>query len=245
MKVLLLDIETAPHLATVWGLWKQNVAINQILSPGYTLCWAAKWRGEREVMFDSIKKSSARAMVKRIHKLLDEADAVVHYNGRKFDIPTLNKEFLLYGLAPPSPYHQIDLLETARSKFRLASNKLDFVAQQLGVGKKVDHKGHELWLGCMNRDDAAWKVMEKYNKHDVILLEKVYDALRPWIKGHANAALFAGDHVCPKCGSDKLQARGFHHALTRRYQRWNCTSCGSWSRTVACERGGAKIREIE
>lgn len=245
MRVLLLDIETAPHLATVWGLWQQNVGITQILEPGYTMCWAAKWRGERQVMFDSIHRSKPEQMLKRAHKLLCEADAVIHYNGRKFDIPTLNKEFLLHGLPPPSPAHQIDLLETARSRFRLASNKLDFVAQQLGVGRKTAHKGHELWLQCMNKDDAAWRVMERYNRNDVLLLEKVYDRLRPWIKGHANSALFTGGHVCPKCGSDKLQARGYHHALTRRYQRWQCQSCGSWSRTLKCEPGSAQLREIE
>ena len=43
-------------------------------------------------------------MIKGIHKLLDECDAVIHYNGSKFDIPTLNKEFLLHGLHPPAPY---------------------------------------------------------------------------------------------------------------------------------------------
>lgn len=243
MKILLLDIETSPHLVTVWGLWGQNVGINQIISPGYTLCWAAKWHGEREIMFDSVQASKPAAMVKRVHKLLDEADAVVHYNGTKFDIPTLNKEFLLYGLNPPSPSKQIDLLQTARRKFRLASNKLDFVAQSLGLGSKTQHKGHELWLGCMNKDAASWRVMEKYNKQDVRLLERVYDRLMPWVIGHPNRALELG-HACPKCGSEKLQARGYIHSVTRRYQRWSCRDCGSWSQSVASEPGSAKIKSV-
>ncbi len=46
----------------------------------------------------------------------------------------------------------------------------------------------------MNKDPAAWKVMEKYNKQDVLLLEKVYDRLLPWIKSHPNHHLFNG-HV--------------------------------------------------
>src|SRR5690606_726331 len=121
-------------LVTVWGLWGQNVATNQIIAPGHTLCWAAKWHGEREIMFESVEKSKPATMVKRIHKLLNEADTVVHYNGTKFDMPTLNKEFLLHGLTPPAPSKQIDLLRTAKRRFRLASNKLDFVAQSLGLG---------------------------------------------------------------------------------------------------------------
>lgn len=243
MRILLLDIETAPHLVTVWGLFQQNVAINQIISPGYTLSWAAKWYGEKEIFFDSVQKSSPRQMVRKIHKMVAEADIVVHYNGTKFDMPTLNNEFLLFELGPPEPYKQIDLLRTARRRFRLASNKLDYVAQLLGLGAKTHHKGHELWLGCMNKDPASWKVMERYNKQDVRLLERVYDRLKPWIIGHPNMALEAG-HVCPHCGGEHLQARGFATTVTRRYRRWHCTDCGTWSRSVACEPGSAKIRSI-
>lgn len=240
MKLLLIDIETAPHMAAVWGLWGQNVGLNQLIKPGYTLCWAAKWHGEREVMFDSIL-SGHKTMVRRIHRLLSEADAVCHYNGTKFDIPTLNKEFLLQGLAPPVPAKQIDLLKTARSRFRLASNKLDFVAQALGEGRKTQHKGFELWLECMAKDRDAWATMEKYNKQDVVLLERVYDRLLPWIKGHPNLAL--DGHVCPHCGGEDLIRRGYSRSQTRRYARLQCKTCGTWSQSVACEPGSAPLKE--
>ena len=93
MKILLLDIETAPNTAYVWGLWKQNISISQIVDSSSMLCWAAKWLDSPEVMFSSILMGK-KGMLKEIHKLLDQADAVVHYNGSRFDIPTLNKEFL-------------------------------------------------------------------------------------------------------------------------------------------------------
>jgi len=102
MKLLMLDIETAPHLAAVWGLYDQNVAIDQIIKPGYTLCWSAKWYGKPKIHFDSIL-SGHKDMIRGIHDLMDESDAICHYNGTKFDIPTLNKEFLLLGLKPPAP----------------------------------------------------------------------------------------------------------------------------------------------
>ena len=72
MKVLFLDIETSPNVAYVWGLWQQNVAISQLKENSITLCWAAKWLGEEEVMFDSVFQSSPKKMLRRIHKLLDE-----------------------------------------------------------------------------------------------------------------------------------------------------------------------------
>jgi hypothetical protein len=233
----MLDIETAPHLAAVWGLYDQNVATNQIIKPGYTLCWAAKWYGEKKVMFSSILDGN-RTMVREVHKLLNECDAVCHYNGTKFDIPTLNKEFLLLELAPPSPYKQVDLLKTARSKFRLASNKLDYVAGQLGLGSKVKHKGFDLWLECMAKKADAWRTMRRYNKQDVLLLEQVYERLLPWIKGHPNISAYVGARCCPSCGSEKAQARGFGIAQTKRYQRFQCNSCRAWFRKPVPEESG-------
>lgn len=232
MKVLLLDIETAPHLVTVWGLWQQNVGLPQIMDAGYVLCWSAKWLGEDRIMFDSVHNNLPDVMLKNIHSLLDQADAVIHYNGTKFDIPTLNKEFLLYGMAPPAPYKQIDLLRVARNQFKFPSNKLDYVSQALGLGKKTKHIGHELWIKCMADNAEAWKMMEEYNKQDVILLEKVYGKLKPWIKNHANHSLHSDTGlVCPNCGGNHYQKRGFYYTHSCQYQRYQC-SCGTWFRSV-------------
>lgn len=236
MKILLLDIESAPNLVHVWGLWKQNIHISQIMDSSYVLCWAAKWLGEDEIFFSSVHGSKPKTMLKKIHKLLEEADAVVHYNGSRFDIPTLNKEFLLHGLLPPATYKQIDLLNTARNRFRFPSNKLDYIAKSLGVGAKHEHAGHELWVKCMAGDDDAWKVMEEYNKNDVVLLESVYEKFLPWIKNHPNRGLHGGDgHNCPSCGSENLQRRGFSFTATQKYQRYQCKDCGTWSRARKAE----------
>jgi hypothetical protein len=187
-------------------------------------------------MFESVQTGRKR-MIRRIHKLMDEADAICHYNGDKFDIPTLNKEFLLEGLPPPSPSKQIDLLKTARRKFRLASNKLDFVAGQLGLGNKTKHKGMALWLGCMNGDAACWRVMKLYNGQDIRLLEGVYVRLLPWIVGHPNLSTMNGAECCPKCASTSKQARGYAVTVAGRYQRFQCNDCGSWYRSYKRERG--------
>lgn len=240
MKILLLDIETSPNLAHIWGLRDQYINPQHLLESSYVLCWAAKWLGDKEVQFDSVNKSSHKTMLRRIHKLISAADAVIHYNGTKFDMPTLNKEFILHGFPPPAPYKQIDLLKSVRSQFRFPSNKLDYVAQRLGLGKKTDHEGYTLWVKCMNKDKEAWKRMEEYNIQDVVLLEKVYEKVLPWIKNHPNRGLYGGDG-CPTCGSSRLQKRGFAHTSTGSYQRFQCTECGSWSRSTKAARESVKI----
>jgi predicted PolB exonuclease-like 3'-5' exonuclease len=175
-------------------------------------------------------------MLANVHVLLDQADAVVHYNGSRFDIPILNKEFLLNGMPPPSPAKHIDLLQVARRQFRFVSNKLDYVSQALGLGAKTAHEGHTLWLKCMNDDRKAWKIMEEYNKNDVILLEKVYDKFKGWIKQHPNHNAYSADICCPNCASRKLQARGTQRSRTAIYQRYQCKDCGSWARSVKSEK---------
>ena len=222
MKILHLDIETAPHLAMVWGLYNQNVGINMLEKPGYTLCWAAKWHGKNRVM--SAKHTDEHCFTD-LHALLEEASAVVTYNGGRFDLPTLNKEFLLRGMTPPAPYKSIDLYQTVKRRFKFASNKLDFVCQQLGLGAKVVHKGFDLWRGCMEGDADSWKDMLAYNKQDVRLLEPLFIKLQPWLI----ASVRSGCN-CPACGSGNLEKRGFVQTPAGSYQRYRCNKCGKWSR---------------
>lgn len=233
MKTLLLDIETAPNLVYTWQLFNQNIAINQIEEPGYTLCFAAKWKGKKKITFKSLFHNGRKDMLDTAHRLFNEADAVVHYNGIKFDIPTLNSEFLQDGYTPPPPQYQVDLYRTVKQNFRLTSNKLDFVANHLGIDGKLHHKGMPLWTGCMrgNRDD--WRVMKEYNIQDILMLEEVYDRLLPWIKGHPNMAHFKDDDVavCPSCGHDHITKRGVYRTQTMTYQRWQCQGCGGWAKS--------------
>lgn len=244
MKILLLDIETAPNLAYVWGLFQENIPTARIVNSGYVLCWAAKWFGSREMQFCSGYGATHKSMLQQIHHLLDEADVVVHYNGKKFDIPTLNKEFVTHGLTPPSPYKQIDLYQTARTTFRFPSNKLDYVSQTLGIGQKVRHAGFELWVQCMAGDPKAWRAMERYNRGDVRLLERMYRRLRPWVRNHPNVAAEDGVDGCPSCGSRNYIRQGTRLAKNRKYPRYQCSDCGSWFHGTQFVTGGPRVNKV-
>lgn len=246
MKTLLLDIETAPNTVHTWGFYDQNVAAAQVLETSYVLCWSAKWLGNSKVLFSSIKKTTRKKMMAEMHKLLNEADVVVSYNGQKFDLPTLNKEFIQLGFAPPAPYKQIDCLREVRRIFRFQSNKLDFVSQALGLGSKREHEGFTLWTKCMDAKHpdhrGAWRRMEAYNRQDVKLLEDLYVKMRPWIAKHPNMG--NGHLACPRCTSTKLQQRGWSVTLTQKYLRYQCQDCGGWLRDtkgVAHRRGAHSI----
>lgn len=246
VKILLLDIETSPNTAHVWGLWQQNVSLNQLLESSYTMCYSAKWLGKKQIYFDSVQKSTSQSMLAGIHGLLEDADAVVHYNGTKFDMPTLNKEFLIHKMPPPPPIKQVDLLRVVKSQFRFPSNKLDYVAQRLGLGKKKDHEGHTLWIKCMNGDKKAWATMESYNIQDVILLEKLYNKLLPWVKQPLNQALMKDRNGfnCPTCGKSSIISKGFRYTTTGAYQRYQCKSCGAYSTDTRTVIPHAKLKHL-
>lgn len=234
MKILLIDIETAPNTAYVWGLYKQNIGINQIVRTGRVMCFAAKWYGNDVTGFHSEVggKKAHEKMVKYAWQYLNEADAVVHYNGSTFDVPTLNKEFLKLGLTPPSPYQQIDLIKVARKQFRFASNKLDHLLKELDLKGKVEHEGFEMWVDCMNGDPEAWECMEEYNRGDIEGLEPLYERMLPWITNHPNSALYGSfqEVVCTNCGGAKLQRRGYRRTKVGVYRQFQCQSCGTWMR---------------
>lgn len=246
MKTLVIDIETAPHLGHVWKLWQTDVALNQLIVPGYVLCFAAKWTDEKPVTFARVKHgadgqptpSSRRAMLAVAHKLLSEADAVVHFNGTSFDVPKLNAEFMEFGFAPPAPFAEIDLKLAIKRRAAFASNKLAYLSERLGVGSKVKHEGHTLWRKVMADDAAAWQRMQRYNEGDVRLTERLYRRVLPWIPQHPNAALFVDDAKprCPHCASASIVRRGSAHTRAQTYARFSCNRCGAWSR------GAARIR---
>jgi len=240
-KRLILDIETRPPAVYTWRLFDATIGIDQIIEPGGTICFAAKWYGEKRMMFHSDHHDGHDEMILRAHELMSEADAIIHYNGASFDVKHLNGEIAVAGLIPPAPHKNIDLLSVVRRNFRYDSHKLDFVAQRLGVGSKLKHTGFSLWKECLAGDEKAWRLMRRYNCNDVALTEKVYDRLLPWITTHPNMALYVDfdNPVCPNCGSLDLQKRGTTMVGLGEYQRYQCNGCGKWSRS------GKSIRRVD
>lgn len=238
MKTLLLDIETAPNLAHVWGLWQQNVSLAQLRESSYMMCFAAKWHHTNEVHWYRKKPDNDITMYQMLYELLNEADAVVTYNGDQFDLPISNQELLLKGYPPPSPYKSIDLCKGVKKAFRFPSNKLDYVAQALGIGKKVEHEGHMLWVDCLREDPHAWERMRTYNIQDTVLLGPLHDKLLPWLPSYPNQQLYQeanSEFFCTRCGSAGIQFRGYATLLTGKYRRYRCNTCGAWSRSTKRE----------
>lgn len=243
MKILTLDIETAPILCYTWGLWNQNISIDNIIKPTYMLCWAAKWLGQKKVTYRDMYDEDFLTLV---HDMLDEADAVVTYNGISFDMKHLNREFVEAGMDPPLMPQNIDLVRTIRKQFRFPSNKLDYVADRL-LGEKKIHVEYQIWLDCMLEYEYAWKLMKKYNKRDVVLTEQLYERIKGWIIGHPNHGLYVEDQekpICRACGSANVGTRGWQPTNVRGYMRYKCRDCGWNGRGRFMIKGGIASPQV-
>lgn len=237
-RVLLFDIETSPIVSYTWGLFDQNVGLEQVKEDWSVLAWAAKWEGESKIFYADTRKEKDVRNDKRIllqlWSLLDQADIVIGQNLDKFDVKKVNARFLIHGMQPPSPYRTIDTLKLARKRFGMTSNKLAYLSDKLCPDhKKDEHKefpGFKLWKECLAGNKKAWAEMEAYNKQDVVSLEAVYKRLAPWGTGINRGAYTAGTNSPCSCGSKQYERRGFAYTATGKYQQLKCNGCGAWSR---------------
>lgn len=238
-RVLTFDIETRPMQGYFWSPKTRYVTPDKVTDYGGMMTWAAKWYGERDILFSADWTDGHEGMVRRLHALIDEADIVVGYNSDRFDLRRIRTEFVRLGLPPTSPVRSVDLIKTVRSVFDFPYARLDEIARELGLPRKVTHQGFTLWTDCMAGDPKARALMEKYNKGDIRVTETVYDALRPWIPNHPNLALWAGFdedgrpvEVCCNCGHERLSLvlhKDARTALTG-YGLVRCRKCGTHMR---------------
>jgi hypothetical protein len=239
-RVLIFDIETAPIIAHVWGLWENNVGLNQVVSDWHVLSWSAKWLDDPDtkIMYDDQRNekniSNDKRLLQGIWNLLNEADVVITQNGKSFDQKKLNARFVINKMQKPSTFKHIDTKIVAKRHFAFPSYSLEYMSNVLCTTyKKLKHKkypGHELWTECLKGNLDAWKEMETYNKHDVLTLQEVYHALIPW-DSSVNFNLYHDElHNECKCGSTTFNKNGFYYTNVGKFQKYKCKTCGAETR---------------
>lgn len=236
-KILVFDIETSPIISYTWGIWDQNIGLNQIKDDWTILSWGAKWYNPKDstILYQDNRKAknvrNDKNLLKGIWKLLDKADIVITQNGKQFDQKKLNARFVLHGMQPPSSYKHIDTLQLAKKHFGFTSNKLEYMADKLCTKyKKLKHDkfpGFELWRECLSGNLKAWKEMEKYNKHDVLSLEELYSKLQPWDMAINFNVYYSDTASRCNCGSKSFRRNGYFYSAVGKYQRFRCSECGA------------------
>jgi hypothetical protein len=154
-----------------------------------------------------------------------------------------NARAIFYGLTPLPPVTQVDTYKIAKSRFKFNSNRLDYLGQYLGVGRKIKTDG-ALWDGCMMGNIKALRDMERYNKQDVLLLERVFIKLYPYTRMRINLGAIKPGHNpherCGHCGGANMDYKGTQLLRTRFHEFYQCEDCGAWRTGPAVKYSGTK-----
>lgn len=235
LKILFLDIECSMAKFYGYGLFDQNIPISHIIEHPRMIAFTAKWYGKKKVYAFSEYHQSREEMLQQMHALLDEADVVIGYNSKNFDIKWINSEFAVEGMLPPAPYKQIDLMQEAKRNFRFISRKLDYLADRILGDNKIDYSMAKMWVivDNPNTDEDTrkreWDAMMKYAKKDTVLLEPLFEELLPWLRMPHPVNSMDGLR-CRTCGGEHLQRRGVARTMNGEYDRYWCKDCGAWGR---------------
>lgn len=230
IKRLFFDIETSPNIGLFWTAgYKQTISHENIIKERAIICICYKWAGEDKVYsLTWDENQNDKKLLEQFIEILNEASEIIGHNGDRFDLPWIRTRCLYHRIPIFPNYTTLDTLKNSRSRFRFNSNKLDYIASFLGLGKKI-HTGYDLWKKIvLDKDKQALEQMVEYCKNDVVLLEKVYNELSPYIpaKTHHGVALGGEKHSCPECGSlDMKFSQKRYTALGAPRIQLQCRSC--------------------
>jgi len=225
MKILSMDIE-ASNLSADFGI---------VLTFGSKVVGVGKpevlnildylYKGSRDLI------RAERRLLKDVSKRMLESDIWLTHFGTWYDLPFINSRLLYHNLPvlPPS-YPHIDTWKIAKNRLKLRNNRLNTVQEFLLLPSENNAINPEQWIRALGGHKASMDYIVEHNRRDVLVWEEAYNLLRPLILDHPNKGLIDGRGGCSVCGSEKLQKRGKHVTRTRSYQRYQCSSCGAWSK---------------
>lgn len=226
-KRLFYDIETSYNVVKSWRVgYNLSIQPEDILQERAIITIAYKWQGDEEVTVLTWDKGCDKKIIEEFSKVMSEADELVGHNVDKFDTKFILARALKHGISVLPKYQSTDTLKLARKHFMLNSNKLDYIAQYLGIGSKTKHRGMAMWDDIILRhDNKALEEMVEYNVQDVFLTEEVYHKLVNYSLPKVNHTTKQGGdkHCCPECGSDKA-------SLLKTY----VSAAGSKTRLMSC-----------
>jgi len=229
-KRLFFDIETSPNIGLFWEAgYKKNIDYSNIIKERAIICICYKWEEAKEVFevhWDS--KQCDKALLQKFIKIANDADELIGHNGDRFDLAWIRTRCLYHNIDMFPNYTTIDTLKIARSKFKFNSNKLNYIADFLGIGQKIKTE-FGLWKDIvLHKDKKAMDAMIKYCKKDVVLLEKVFKAIKGHIAPKTHFGVkFGGDRgSCPECGSDEIMRNAIRYTASGvKKITYKCRTC--------------------
>lgn len=227
VKRLFFDIETSPNIVYSWRIgYNLNITPENIIDERKIICISYKWESDEKIHTLTWDKNQCdKKMLKEFITVANQADELIAHNGDRFDIKWIRTRCIYHRIPMFPNYKTLDTLKKAKSGFNFNSNKLDYIAQYLGVGAKVKHSGFDMWKGVMMNDKTALSEMVHYCEGDIIVLEDVFLTMQSYIKQNTHAGVLNNNlkYSCPCCSSEQI-------TLLKN----NVTAMGTIKRLIEC-----------
>lgn len=208
IKRLFYDIETSYNVVKAWRAgYNLTITPEDIIHERAIITIAYKWEGDDTVTVLTWDNGDDSKVITEFIKVMGESDEMIGHNIDHFDTKFIMGRALKHGIIGLPKYQSTDTLKLARKHFLLNSNKLDYIAQLLGIGSKIRHRGMAMWDDIILRNDLkALEEMVQYNVQDVRLTEEVYKRLIKYTQPTIHHGVINGGetHSCPECG--KMEA---------------------------------------
>lgn len=234
-KVLYWDIETLPMEAYVFRPGKQVVSPDAIKAGEQIkiacICALDVDTKEKFEFRIDLKKMCDKKLLKEFTKVANGYDVTIGHNLERFDVKHLRTRIAMHRLDDckwaEGPIY--DTLAQYRRSFAFPSNRLDYIAQTLEIGKKSPMSLQD-WIGVKNGCKKSLDKMVKYCHNDVKIGAKVYKRLLPFIKvteKERKTALLKREKItcCERCGSKNYVKQGFYTYKSNHFQRYLCKDC--------------------
>lgn len=209
IKRLFFDIETSPNICYSWRIgYNLNLQPHDIIQERKIICISYKWENEDNIHSLTWDKNQCdKQMLIDFVNVANTADEMIAHNGDRFDIKWIRTRCIFHRIPMLPSYKTLDTLKKAKSGFNFNSNKLDYIAQFLGVGAKVQHRGFDMWKDVLKGSNEAMKEMVVYCEGDIIVLEDVFLTMQNYIKPNTHAGVLNNNlkYSCPCCGSENIQ----------------------------------------
>ena len=261
VKALTIDIERLPGQVSVQHrgftidgpVWDLNalkhiigrrIHADDVIEWPRTICAAARWYGEEDVMFAAEwEVGGYDAFMREVWSWVDEADILIGHNMAAFDSKHLMSGWAEMGLPAPSPFKVIDTLKIARGSLNMESNTLDSLAKRLGVESKSDKYDVRVAQAAVNGDKEAQARIEGYNRGDIVASEALFDRLRPYARNIPHLGMWTDDEMaCPSCGHAMTATGKTVHANVQRYEHLRCDNCGAHARGTTTLKNPTRTR---
>jgi hypothetical protein len=227
IKRLFFDIETSPNIVYSWRIgYNLTLTPDNIIDERKIICISYKWEDSDKIYSLKWDKNQCdKQMLIDFIEQANQADELIAHNGDRFDIKWIRTRCIFHRIPMFPQYKTLDTLKKAKNGFNFNSNKLDYIAQFLGVGAKVKHSGFDMWKKVMKNDPEAMDEMVNYCEGDIIVLEDVYFTMQNYIKTNTHNGVINNNlkYSCPNCGSE-------HSELLKN----NVTAMGTIKRLMEC-----------